>query len=77
MRSVTIGLFALALGLPILQVLLYWVSKLLGAMQDHSGAAVLDRISLAIAILWAASLVAMLLLLALKSFGPPDGTPDP
>ncbi len=72
LRRVLIWLAAAALLLPILTVVLLGTARLLIAMQDATGAAVVDRIALAIGILWVTNLVALVIVQAIHSAGPPD-----
>lgn len=58
--------------LPIVLAVVLGVARLLAAMQDASGAAVLDRIALAAGILWAVDLVALVLVLGINAL-PPEG----
>lgn len=53
--------------LPIALVIVLGVARLLAAMEDASGAAVLDRIALALAIVWGIDLVALLLALGTRA----------
>jgi hypothetical protein len=57
-------LLGLAIGLPVLQTLLFWVSGLLAAMGDQAAANFLQRVNLGAAILWLVSLVGLIVLLA-------------
>ena len=56
-------LLGLAIGLPVLQTLLFWVSGLLAAMGDQAAANFLQRVNLGAAILWLVSLVGLIVLL--------------
>ena len=56
-------LLGLAIGLPVLQTLLFWVSGLLAAMGDEAAANFLQRVNLGAAILWLVSLVGLIVLL--------------
>lgn len=53
--------------LPIALVIVLGVARLLSAMQDANGAAVLDRIALGLGILWALDLVVLLLALGIRA----------
>ena len=66
-RKTIIALLALALGAPILQSLLAWVAVLLQAMGDAAAASVVRSANTAIGVLWIASLVALVVTLALKA----------
>ena len=59
--------------LPLALVVLLGVARLLGAMQDASGALVLDRIALGVAIVWGVDLLCLLLALGINALGPPPG----
>lgn len=53
--------------LPIALVIVLGVARLLSAMQDANGAAVLDRIALGLGILWALDLVILVLALGIRA----------
>lgn len=53
--------------LPIALVIVLGVSRLLAAMQDGAGAAVLDRIALGLGIVWGIDLVVLLLALGIRA----------
>ncbi len=69
-------LLGLALGLPLLQTLLFWVAGLLGAMGDEAAATFLGRLSIAVGVLWLAALVGLVVLLAMKAVNEPAGSQD-
>jgi hypothetical protein len=64
-------LVTVACVLPLAIVVLVGAARLLAAMQDAAAANVLDRVALAIAILWAVDLLCLLLALAINALGPP------
>ena len=70
-RVLTI-LVTAALVLPVAIAMILGVGRLLGAMQDAAGATVLDRVALAIGILWAVDLVCLLVAQGVNALGPPD-----
>ena len=72
-RTVLAILVTAACILPVAIAILLAVGRLLGAMQDDAGAAVLDRIALAAGILWAVDLVCLLVAQGINSLGPPTG----
>jgi hypothetical protein len=76
LRTGLIILLGLALGLPLVQSLLWWVAGLLNAMGDAAAATALGRISIGTGVLWLASLVALIVLLAVKAVSEPDKAPD-
>ncbi len=53
--------------LPIALVIVLGVARLLLAMQDTAGAAVLDRIALGTGIVWGTDLVALVLALGIRA----------
>lgn len=53
--------------LPIALVIVLGVARLLGTMQDASGAAVLERIALGLGIVWGINLVVLLLALGIRA----------
>ena len=71
-RRVLAVLVTAACILPVAIAIVLAVGRLLGAMQDAAAAAVLDRVALAIGILWAIDLVCLLVAQGINSLGPPD-----
>lgn len=71
-RTVFAILVTSACILPVAIAIVLAVGRLLGAMQDEAGAAVLDRVALAIGILWAIDLVCLLVAQGINSLGPPS-----
>ncbi len=67
-----VGLIVGALGLPIVLCVLYALGRLLEGMQDHVGAAILDRMGLVLFALWAFDLVGLVIVSAINSLGPPN-----
>jgi hypothetical protein len=72
LRRVLNLLAATALLLPILTIVLIGTARLLAAMQDVAGATVVDRIALAVGILWVTDLVTLVIVQAIHSAGPPE-----
>ncbi len=60
-------LLALVLGLPLLQAVFGWVGGLLTAMGDGGTAGVLGHVSTAVGIVWLASVVGLLIAIAVYS----------
>ncbi len=58
------ALVALALALPIVQMVLVWVRGLLTGMGDAGGATFIGYVSLLCQVVWAVSLVGLVILLA-------------
>jgi hypothetical protein len=75
-RSALKLLLGLALGLPLLQTLLFWVSGLLAAMGDEAAATFLGRVNVGIGVGWLASLVGLVVLLALHAVMEPAPVRD-
>jgi hypothetical protein len=71
-RNALTLLLAAALVLPIAELMMLGLGRLLAAMGDLAGAMVLDRISLAGGLLWVLDLVCLLLVLAAQSLPPRD-----
>jgi len=71
-----LGLLVGALGLPILLCVLMAVGRLLVGMGDLPGAEVVNRISLALFILWVADLIGLVVVQAIQSLGGPNQPPD-
>ena len=67
LRHALAGLLAVALVLPIAELVMQGLARLLAAMGDNAGAVVLDRISLAGGIVWTIDLIALLLVLAIRA----------
>ena len=72
LRRALILLAAAALLLPILTVILVGFARLLAALQDAAGAAVVDRIALAVGVVWVTNLVTLVIVQAIHSAGPPE-----
>jgi hypothetical protein len=70
-RRVLLFLIAAAAILPMAIALVVAVARLLAAMQDAAGAAALDRVALALGIVWALNLMMLLMALAIERLGPP------
>lgn len=70
-RKVLTILVTAACVFPVAIAILMAVARLLGAMQDEAAATVLDRVALAIGILWAIDLVCLLVAQGINSLGPP------
>jgi hypothetical protein len=75
-RRVLTILVTAACVLPIAIVVILAVGRLLGAMQDTVAADVLDRLALAIGIVWAINLVCLLLAQGINALEKPPGPPD-
>jgi hypothetical protein len=65
LRSVTKTLLGLALGLPIMQAVLFWVGGLLANMGDEGGAKIIQHVVTACQVTWAISVVGLVIALAL------------
>lgn len=65
-RSAVKLLLGFVLGLPILLVVLHWVTGLLTAMSDASAAAVLGHFSTAASVLWILAVVGLVIALAVE-----------
>jgi hypothetical protein len=72
-RTALAILVTTACVVPVAIAIVVGVGRLLGAMQDAAGAAVLDRLALALGILWAINLVCLLVAQGINSLGPPSG----
>lgn len=73
LRNVLLGLVMAALGLPSVALVVLAVARVLSAMEDRAGAAVLDRVVLGLGILWLVSVVALVLVLAVRGLAEPQG----
>ena len=70
-RRVLSVLVTLAVVLPVAIVVVMGAARLLGAMGDEAASGVLDRIALAIGIVWAVDLVCLVVAQGINSSGPP------
>jgi hypothetical protein len=71
LRTVLKTLLGLTLGLPLVQSLLFWLNGLLAAMGDEAAAAFLTRANMVLGVLWLASLVGLVVALAVKALDDP------
>ena len=71
-RRVLLGLVTAACVLPVAITVVVTVAWLLAQMHDAAAAAVLDRVALAIGILWVVDLIVLVVALAIHALGPPD-----
>lgn len=71
-RKVFTVLVTTACVLPVAIAVVLAVARLLGAMEDASAAAVLDRVALALGILWAIDLLCLVLAQGINALGPPE-----
>jgi len=69
-RRLIFGFLGAALILPIVIVVLGGIARLLFAMSDESGAIIVDRVVLAVAVLWLVDLVLLVIVQALTSVLP-------
>jgi hypothetical protein len=74
-RRALVVLVMIAAVLPVALVVLLAVGRLLGAMRDTDAAEVLDRIALAVGILWVIDLVCLLVAQGINALGPPTDRP--
>jgi hypothetical protein len=71
-RRILTWLVTAALVLPISLSIAVAAARLLAAMQDAAGAAVLDRVALALGIIWVLGLVSLVIALALALLTAPS-----
>jgi hypothetical protein len=64
LRSAATTLLTLAIGLPIVQSVLFWTRGLLHSMGDDAGAAIVGHVGTAFQVVWSISLVGLLVVLA-------------
>jgi|GEM_PF-5170828 len=67
-RRILLALITAALTLPIVATVLFAAARLLSAVQDHGGAAGVDRVALCVGIGWAVALAALVIATAINSF---------
>ena len=75
-RRIQISLLLVALTLPIVLAVLLGLARLLEAMQDAAGAALLNRLGLAVAILWVIDLICLVLVGTVNSLSGPGDPPE-
>jgi hypothetical protein len=75
-RRVLTVLVTSACVLPLAVAIVLGVARLLGALQDKAAADVLDRVGLAIGIMWAIALVCLVLAQGIAGLGPPSDGRD-
>lgn len=71
LRTALKTLLGLALGLPLVQSLLFWVAGLLTAMGDAGGATFLNRANTVLGVVWLASLTGLVVALAVRALDEP------
>ena len=71
-RRILLGLVTAACVLPVAITVVVTVAWLLAQMHDRAAAAVLDRVALAIGILWVIDLILLVVALAIHVIGPPN-----
>ncbi len=71
-RPILLVLLAIGCVLPVAITIVWAVGRLLLAMHDEAGATVLDRLALALGVLWSIDLVCLLLAQSINSLPPPD-----
>lgn len=71
-RRILTMLVAAGVVLPVAIAVVLGVARLLGAMQDTSAATVLERLALALGIVWSVDLVCLILAQGINALGPPD-----
>ena len=65
LRSATKTLLGMAIGLPIVQAVMFWVGGLLANMGDEGGAKIIGHVVTACQVVWAVSVVGLVITLAL------------
>ena len=76
LRRFIFWLLAGTLFLPIAVVLILAVARLLAALEDPTGAAALERLGLVLGIAWALAIVALVILLAIRSLLADEHQPE-
>jgi hypothetical protein len=71
-RRLILSLLGSSIVLPLALVLVLGLGRLLGKMGDEAGAAVLDRVALALGLLWTLGLICLLLSVAIATLTAPD-----
>lgn len=76
LRRFIFWLLAGTLFLPIAIVLILTVARLLAALADTNGAVALERLGLVLGIAWALGIVALVILLAIRSLLTDESHPE-
>jgi hypothetical protein len=76
LRRFIFWLLAGTLFLPIAIVLILTVARLLAALEDPGGALALERLGLVLGIAWALAIVALVILLAIRSLLADERPPE-
>lgn len=71
-RSAIKLMLGLVLGLPVVTIVLHWVSGLLKAMEDSSAATVLGYVSTAVGVLWILAVVGLVVAMAVETLDDGD-----
>jgi hypothetical protein len=66
LHSATKTLLVLALGLPVVQIILIWVRGLLTSMGDNAGAEIIGHLGTACLAAWPVSLVGLVIVIAIS-----------
>ncbi len=74
-RRLLAALIVAALLLPIVITVVVGLARLLAAMNDHSGATMLERVALGCGVLWIVDVVTLVIAQAANSLGPPREPP--
>lgn len=74
-RKILIVLLSAGFVLPMAITLVWAVSRLLLAMEDREAAIVLDRVALALGLVWTLDLICLVLAQAVNAVGPPEKRP--
>jgi hypothetical protein len=65
LRTATKTLLVLALALPIIQSVLFWIAGMLVSMGDEPGAAIIRHVSTGCQVVWSVSLVGLVIAVAM------------
>ena len=76
LRTATKVLLTLALGLPVVQVVLICVAGLLSSMGDQAGAAIIGHVGTGCQVLWTVAIVALVIVLAILNVNEPPVRED-
>jgi hypothetical protein len=76
LKRIIIALLSATLFLPIAEMVMLGLARLLTAMGDETGALALDRIALGGGALWLLALIALVVVVALQTLVPPTSPPD-
>jgi hypothetical protein len=78
LRSTARLLLVFALGLPVVQTVLFWIQGMLTSMGDEAGAAMIRNVSTGCQVVWSIALVGLVIVVAILVLNErPTGDDEP